>query len=57
MMVPPKFKVFVFTLEERFKEVYGSDVVVDFNGFLPSNEQPWSRYMGTTGDNVYRSNN
>ncbi len=50
--MPPQMLVKVFTLEDRFDEVYGQGVV-DFSRFLPAKQQPWLRYMGTHGDNVY----
>ncbi len=55
----PELKVFAFTLEERYRmiadpnpEVKG-EAVVDFESFLPANQQPWNRYMGRHGNNVY----
>ena len=59
----PELKVFAFTLEERYKhmkvgpgsgdeEVKGQKVV-DFESFLPANQQPWNRYMGRHGNNMY----
>ena len=53
----PEFKVFAFTLEERYREIMGEDeqeFVVDFKSFLPANQQPWSRYMGRYGNGVYQ---
>jgi hypothetical protein len=55
----PELKVFAFTLEERYKKIAGRDpevkgeAVVDFESFLPADQQPWSRYMGRHGNNVY----
>ena len=53
LITPPKLLVEVLTLEDRFTEVYGEERV-DFSRFLPSAQQPWSRYMGATGDGVFR---
>ena len=50
--VPPQMKVTTFTLEDKFKEVYGEGVI-DFQRFLPPEKQPWPRYMGATADGVY----
>ena len=52
-MLPPRMAVKVFTLEEQFSEVYGRGAV-DFSQFLPTDQQPWTHYMGARGDNVYR---
>jgi hypothetical protein len=53
----PGLKVFAFTLEERYKMTAGPEVngraIVDFESFLPADQQPWNRYMGHHGDNVY----
>jgi hypothetical protein len=53
----PELKVFAFTLEERYKMIAGpevkGEVVVDFELFLPADQQPWNRYMGCHGNNVY----
>ncbi len=49
---PPRMLVKAFTLQDRFDEVYGPGVL-DFSQFLPASQQPWLRYMGTRGDNVY----
>ena len=51
--MPPKLLIKTFTLEDRFVEVYGRGVV-DFSRFLPIRQQPWTRYMGARGDNVFR---
>ena len=56
----PELKVFAFTLEERYRQVMGvgeevkGQNVVDFNSFLPANQQPWNRYMGRHGNSVYQ---
>ena len=54
----PELKVFAFTLEERYTQLMGGEVkgqkLIDFESFLPAKEQPWSRYMGRYGNNVYR---
>ena len=53
----PELKVFAFTLEERYKMIADPKVkgeaVVDFESFLPADQQPWNRYMGRYGNNVY----
>ena len=55
----PQFKVFAFTLEERYRQIGGGDnevkdqKVVDFELFLPADQQPWNRYMGRYGNNTY----
>lgn len=59
----PELKVFAFTLEERYKQMIvgpgGGDEevkgekLVDFESFLPADQQPWNRYMGRHGNNVY----
>ena len=54
---PPELKVFAFTLEDRYTELMGEEVkgqsLVDFDSFLPADRQPWNRYMGHHGNNVY----
>lgn len=55
----PQFKVFAFTLEERYRQISGGDdkvkdqKVMDFESFLPADQQPWNRYMGRHGNNTY----
>ena len=49
----PTLKVFTFTLEDRFRNVYGLSSA-DFDLFLPAEQQPWNRYMGRHGNNTYR---
>ena len=51
----PELRVFTFTLEERYKMIVDPEVkdAVDFESFLPANQQPWNRYMGRYGNNVY----
>lgn len=58
----PELKVFAFTLEERYRQMTaapGGDnkvngqKVVDFESFLPADQQPWNRYMGRHGNNMY----
>ena len=51
--MPPKLLIKTFTIEDRFVEVYGRGMV-DFSRFLPVEQQPWTRYMGARGDNVFR---
>lgn len=47
-----KLRLRTFTIEDRFVEVFGKGKL-DFSRFLPPDEQPWTKYMGQTGDNVY----
>ena len=49
--MPPKLLIRTLTLEDLF--VYGKGVV-DFSRFLPLVQQPWTRYMGTLGNNVFK---
>ena len=57
----PEFKVFTFTLEERYRQLVATSgdkevkdqKVVDFESFLPVDQQPWNRYMGYHGNNTY----
>ena len=57
----PELKVFAFTLEERYRQVVATSrdeevkgqKIVDFESFLPVDQQPWSRYMGHHGNNTY----
>lgn len=58
----PELKVFAFTLEERYRQTVGvtddneegkGQKVVNFESFLPADQQPWSRYMGRHGNNIY----
>jgi len=51
--MPPKLLIRTLTLEDRFVDVYGKGVV-DFSRFLPLAQQPWTRYMGTLGNNVFK---
>ena len=60
-MVPNKLntaKVYlkVVTLKEAFNQQLGDKAAVNFNVFLPFDKQPWTKYMGSSGDNVYREN-
>ena len=51
---PPKVMVRAFTLEDRLKEVYGTDAnIVDFSTYYPPQQQPWTQYMGSQGNGVY----
>ena len=52
--MPARFKVYVATLEDSVSEVFGEEGVQWARKFLPGGQQPWTRYMGTGGDNVYR---
>ena len=57
----PEFKVFAFTLEERYRQLVATSgdeevkgrKVMDFESFLPVDQQPWNRYMGHHGNNIY----
>ena len=51
--LPPRFTLYVATLEEMVKEVFGEEGVEWVQAFLPGDQQPWARYMGSGGDNVY----
>ena len=53
--LPPRVRVYVFTLEERVREVYGEAAAEWVSRLLPPETQPWTRYMGATGDNVFHS--
>ena len=52
---PPKLSIDVITLEEKVKEIYGSDIdkLVDFSSYYSAEKQPWGHYMGSRGDGVY----
>ena len=39
-------------LEELFVKTYGKEVL-DFETFLPIDEQPWTQYMGKRGDSNF----
>lgn len=52
--LPPRFTIYVDTLEDKVREVFGEEGVQWVKKFLPGGEQPWTRYMGAGGDNVYR---
>ena len=52
--LPPRIKVYAFTLRERVQEVYGEEGVGWVEHLLPSDKQPWPRYMGGRGDNIFR---
>ena len=53
----PQLKVFAFTLEDRFRQLMEEEVIsqtlVDFDKFLPADQQPWNRYMGHRGNSVF----
>ena len=51
----PKVSVDTFTIEDKVKEVFGSDIeqVVDFTLYYPADKQPWRKYMGSRGNGVY----
>ena len=57
----PMTTVFTFTLEDRFNELYQPDgevkgqVAVNFDLFLPSDRQPWNKYMGCYGNNTFKN--
>ena len=46
----------VVTLKKAFNQKLGDKAAVNFNAFLPFDKQPWTKYMGSNGDNVYREN-
>ena len=56
----PELKVFAFNLEDRYSQLMGEEVkgqkLVDFDSFLLADHQPWNRYMGRHGNNVYHRN-
>lgn len=49
---PRKIRIRTFTIEDRFEEVFGEGKL-DFSRFLSLDKQPWTKYMGRTGDNVF----
>ena len=53
----PQLKVFAFTLEDRYRQVMEEEVrrqnLVDFDKFLPADQQPWNKYMGRHGNSVF----
>ena len=52
--LPPRFTVFVETLETRVKEEMGEEEGERWlERFLPGEQQPWTHYMGAGGDNIY----
>lgn len=51
--LPPRFTVFVQSVEERVREVMGEEGVKWLQDFLPGRQQPWTHYMGARGDNIY----
>lgn len=51
--LPPRFTIYVDTLEDRVRDVFGEEGVRWVEKFLPRGQQPWTRYMGAGGDNVY----
>lgn len=53
MAVPPQMLVVATDLEVLFKSAYGSQIL-DFESFLPPEEQPWTKYMGKEGDCLFR---
>lgn len=44
-----------FDIQTRLVEVYGKGIleIVDFPSYYSAWEQPWGRYMGSTGDGTY----
>ncbi len=54
---PPKVSVDAFTIEDKLREVFGSDIsqIVDFTSYYPANRQPWGQYMGSRGNGVYET--
>ena len=53
LTLSPSFTVYVATLEERVREVFGDEGVEWVHSLLPGDQQPWTRYMGSEGNNVY----
>ena len=53
--IPPQFAIYIATLEDRVMEVYGEEGLAWMTTLLPATQQPWTRYMGTSGDNVYHT--
>ena len=57
----PVTKVFTFTLKDRFKELYQlhgevkGQELVNFDLLLPSDWQPWNKYMGRYGNNRFKA--
>ena len=52
----PMTTVFTFTLEDRFNELYRPNAeVVNFDLFLPADQQPWNKYMGRYGNNTFKT--
>ena len=49
--LPPRFTVFVKTLEMRVKGEEEGETWLE--SFLPGGQQPWTHYMGARGDNIY----
>ncbi len=49
---PRKIRLRTFTIEDRFVRVFGKGKL-DFSNFLSPDKQPWTKYMGQTGDNVF----
>ena len=51
--VAPRMIIVASDLEEMFVKVYGTEIL-DFGTFLPPEEQPWTQYMGRTGNNIFK---
>ena len=53
----PMTTVFTFTLEDRFNELNGEvkGQVLNFDLFLPADQQPWNKYMGRYGNNTFKT--
>lgn len=52
-MHPPKIVVQTFNIERRLKALYGVDINVDTSVYYPLDEQPWTGYMGRTGNGTF----
>lgn len=50
---PPRYLLAASDLESLFEEAYGTEIL-DFDNFLPLEDQPWTEYMGAEGNNVFR---
>ena len=52
--VPLRFTVYVETLDKMLEEAWGEGEGGRWvQGALPEGQQPWTRYMGAHGDNIY----
>ena len=51
--LPPRFTLFMETLEDRVREVEGEEGLEWLEEILPAEQPPWTHYMGVRGDNIY----